>query len=570
MINENSIDDTVTKSVSPSRTAPIVYFLTLVAQVSVFCEGYEMGSTSGAILLVEHDPNMNLNSFWREAIITGAMPSAAICCLIAGWFCDRFGRKKCVMFSSLCFTLGAIITASAHDKEVLLVGRLLIGSGIGFACATSAVYIAECAPSHIRGCLVSMCQPFLTMGILLGTIIAALFSYDKKHGWRYIWGILGVFSSIQFVAFLILPESPRWFIQQSRIDEAKKSLMQIRKTENVNEELKEIEESFKEEKESIENSGKGNLFLRMLKTSSVRRALMLGCGLQLFAQFSGVNTIIYFSGTIIQMAGVGNVTNAIWDSVMVNCVSLVFSILGVWLVDTVGRRKLAIIGLGGLAFSSICLGTTFLMADKYSPWVNATGDLINSTCSTYSRCNECIKDEVCGFCYAANPNTTDSCLPVSPTSPQLSEVGACNSSLALATYSTKWAPNYCPISFSWVAVVGLALFLIFFATGMGPLPWTVNAEIYPLWARSTGNGLGSMTCWFCNLIIAASFLPFIELIQSYGVFYVMASVALIGSVFCFLFQPETKNKPLEEIETLFSTKESRDLDIKATYFSTED
>lgn len=534
---------------------PLIYFLTLVAQISVFSEGFEMGSTSGAILLVHNNKHIHLTSIWQELILAGAMPSAAISCLIAGWFCDRFGRKKCVMFSCSCFILGAVVTATAPSKEVLLIGRLLTGSGIGFACATTAVYIAECSPSHMRGRLVSMCQPFLTVGILFGTIIAALFSYDKVNGWRYIWGIQAIFSCIQFVALIFLPESPRWFIQKSRKEEAMKSLIRIRKTKHVEEEMQEIESNFKEVQESIENSGGGNLFVRMFKSYSVRRALMVGCGLHLFAQFSGVNTVIYYSGTIIQMSGIGNVTNAIWNSVIVNSVTLAFSIIGVWFVDSVGRRKLAIIGLLGLFFSSLCIGTTFLMAAIYSPMVNTTNDFLNNTCSTYSQCNDCVSDVHCGFCYKDTSDIMNSaCLPVNNTAQLLSKVGACNSSLNLSKYSMKWAHDYCPVSFSWVAITGLALFLMFYATGMGPLPWTVNAEIYPLWARSMGSGMGAMTGWFCNLIIAVSFLSFVELIQNYGVFYLMASMALIGSVFCCFFLFETKNKTLEEIEMLFLAK----------------
>ncbi|CAE1165993.1 SLC2A13 [Acanthosepion pharaonis] len=495
------------------------------------------------------------------------MPSAAIGSLIGAYLSDSFGRRKCLMFACFCYMLGSVVSGSAYNRETLLTGRLMTGCGIGIACAATAVYVAECSPSHLRGRLIGLSQPFLNIGILIAMIISAVFSYDKKNGWRYIWGIQGIFSCIQFTALIFLPESPRWLLQKSCKDEAKETLTRIRNTKDVEQEMQTIEVNFKEIQKSIEKSGGGNLFLRMLKTSSVRRALVVGCGLHLFAQFSGVNTVIYYSGIIIQMSGVGNVSSALWNSVIVNCVSLTFAIIGMWLVDSAGRRKLAIIGLLGLFFSSLCLGTTFLMAARYSPSVNTTNDFPNNTCSTYSQCDDCVRDANCGFCHEdIRAVINGACLPVSDTSHLISESGSCNSSLTLSKYSMKWAYNYCPVTFSWIAIVGFALFLIFNAPNvitrhsvnrrqrMGPLPWTLNAEIYPLWARSTGNALGAMTAWICNLIIAASFLSFIELIQSYGVFYVMASVALIGSVFCFFFLPETKNKSLEEIEILFSPK----------------
>ncbi|CAE1165992.1 SLC2A13 [Acanthosepion pharaonis] len=505
------------------------------------------------------------------------MPSAAIGSLIGAYLSDSFGRRKCLMFACFCYMLGSVVSGSAYNRETLLTGRLMTGCGIGIACAATAVYVAECSPSHLRGRLIGLSQPFLNIGILIAMIISAVFSYDKKNGWRYIWGIQGIFSCIQFTALIFLPESPRWLLQKSCKDEAKETLTRIRNTKDVEQEMQTIEVNFKEIQKSIEKSGGGNLFLRMLKTSSVRRALVVGCGLHLFAQFSGVNTVIYYSGIIIQMSGVGNVSSALWNSVIVNCVSLTFAIIGMWLVDSAGRRKLAIIGLLGLFFSSLCLGTTFLMAARYSPSVNTTNDFPNNTCSTYRKwgrkfesgcqCDDCVRDANCGFCHEdIRAVINGACLPVSDTSHLISESGSCNSSLTLSKYSMKWAYNYCPVTFSWIAIVGFALFLIFNAPNvitrhsvnrrqrMGPLPWTLNAEIYPLWARSTGNALGAMTAWICNLIIAASFLSFIELIQSYGVFYVMASVALIGSVFCFFFLPETKNKSLEEIEILFSPK----------------
>ncbi|XP_014782377.1 proton myo-inositol cotransporter-like [Octopus bimaculoides] len=86
---------------------------------------------------------------------------------------------------------------------------------------------------------------------------------------------------------------------------------------------------------------------------------------------------------------------------------------------------------------------------------------------------------------------------------------------------------------------------------MGPLPWTINAEIYPLWARSTGNGLAAATCWLCNLINSVSFLSLSEAINSYGVFYLLSSMAVTGALFCYCLLPETKGKSLEAIEILF-------------------
>lgn len=530
----------------------MVYILTMSANLNLIVHSYDMGSISGAILLIQKIDYLHITRLWKQLMVAGSLPGAAICTLIGARLADRFGRRISIIMAAVCFTLGSVISTSAFNRETLLIGRLLTGCGSGIASASMPVYVAECAPKHLRGRLCGVSQPIQAIGILLGTLTSALFSTNKKDGWRYIWGFAAVLALINIIAMLFCPESPRWFIQQSRKKEAMEALIRIRCRENVAEELKEIEDNIKKVGELIDKSDARNLLVRILKTRSFRRALMVGCGVQLFAQLSGVNTIIYYSGIIIQMSGVGNVTDVLWNSVIIYCASFVISILGVWVVDRVGRRKLAIIGLFGLFFSYMCLATTFLMMSKYSPRVNTTtGYLLNHACASYSQCDECIMDSVCSFCYENKPDVIQGdCLPVSNTSKYISALGACNSSLTLSNDFMKFE-RYCPVSFSWVAIVGLALFLVFYVIGMGPLPWTINAEIYPSWARSTGSGIAALTAWICNLLMAGTFLSMIELLGSFGVFYMIAAVAFIGSVFCIFFLPETKNKTLEEIEKLF-------------------
>ncbi|CAI9740196.1 proton myo-inositol cotransporter isoform X1 [Octopus vulgaris] len=526
--------------------------ITLLTQVGVLSIGYDLGINSGAVLLVENSEYMPLNSLWKQLIIAGALPSAIVITLFASQLSDIIGRKRTVMTAAVSYLVGAIISGAAVNRTMLLIGRLLIGCGHGFTGASTAVYIAECAPVRMRGKLIGLSQPFLTIGILSATIFAGVFSYDTINGWRYMWAFQGIWSVIQFTGLLFMPESPRWLIQKSQFGEGKIALAKLRHGSNVEEEFNEIKKNCEEDMKNSENLGSFQTFVKMMQTQPVRRALLVGCGIQLFAQFSGANTIIYYSGIIIKMAGVGDVSTAIWNSVIINCINLLFAIIGVWLVDLVGRRKLAISGLIGLAFSTCCLATTFLMAIKHTPAVTYNSGQYNSSCMTHSLCSDCVHDPNCGFCYSSNENNMNAtCLPSDPKLWQTSAVGACNSTTAMQTASLKWVIDYCPVSFSWVAVVGLAFFLVFYAPTMGPLPWTINAEIYPLWARSTGNGLAAATCWLCNLINSVSFLSLSEAINSYGVFYLLSFMAVSGALFCYFLLPETKGKSLEAIEILF-------------------
>ena len=120
--------------------------------------------------------------------------------------------------------------------------------------------------------------------------------------------------------------------------------------------------------------------------------------------------------------------------------------------------------------------------------------------------------------------------------------------------SLHWSEKSCPTSYAWLAVLSMILYLAVFAPGMGPMPWAVNAEIYPLWARSIGTASSTAVNWFFNLIVALTFLNLISLLSRPGAFLFYAGLAGIGWIFLLLLLPETKGKSLEDIEELFKGK----------------
>lgn len=117
-----------------------------------------------------------------------------------------------------------------------------------------------------------------------------------------------------------------------------------------------------------------------------------------------------------------------------------------------------------------------------------------------------------------------------------------------------WAYNFCPSSWSWLVLLGLVLYLAFFAPGMGPMPWTVNSEIYPLWARSTGNACSAGVSWTFNVLVSLTFLHMAQYLTYYGAFFLYASLAFLGFLFVYGCLPETKGRRLEEVESLFESQ----------------
>lgn len=425
------------------------------------------------------------------------------------------------------------------------------------ASMTVPVYIAEVSPPNLRGRLVTINTLFITGGQFFASVVDGAFSYLQKDGWRYMLGLAAIPAVIQFLGFLFLPESPRWLIQKGQTQKARRILSQMRGNQTIDEEYDSIRNSIEEEEKEV--SAAGPIICRMLSYPPTRRALVVGCGLQMFQQLSGINTIMYYSATILQMSGVEDDRLAIWLASVTAFTNFIFTLVGVWLVEKVGRRKLTFGSLAGTTVALIILALGFLLSAQVSPRVSLrpvapSGQ--NATCTGYSYCNECMLDPDCGFCYKMNSSTVidSSCVPVNKASTNEAAWGRCENETKFKTEDIHWAYSFCPTPYSWTALLGLVLYLIFFAPGMGPMPWTVNSEIYPLWARSTGNACSAGINWIFNVLVSLTFLHTAEYLTYYGAFFLYAGFAAVGLLFVYGCLPETKGKKLEEIESLFDNR----------------
>ncbi|XP_070763379.1 proton myo-inositol cotransporter-like [Enoplosus armatus] len=527
-----------------------IYVLVSVSALGGFLFGYDTGVVSGAMLLLKKE--MNLNTLWQELLVSSTVGAAALAALCGGSLNGRLGRRICILLASFIFSIGGIILSLAPDKVVLLVGRITVGLGIGIASMTVPVYLAEVSPPHQRGQLVTVNSLFITGGQFIASVVDGAFSYLSHDGWRYMLGLSVLPALLQFVGFFFLPESPRWLLQKGRSQEARQVLSRIRGGQSVDEEYDTIRTSIEEEEK--EAGGGGLVILRILRHGPTRRALIIGCGLQMFQQLSGINTVMYYSATILQMAGVRDDKQAIWLAAATSATNFVFTLVGVWLVERVGRRKLTLGSLLGTALSLTLLAVGFLLSAQSSPPVTLHPvDSQNSTCRLYRSCEFCMLDPDCGFCYRENGTRVydSSCVPVNQVSTDHSSWGRCSNQTEAAD-SPIWAYNYCPTSYSWIVLMGLILYLAFFAPGMGPMPWTVNSEIYPLWARSTGNACSAGVNWIFNVLVSLTFLHIAEFLTYYGAFFMYTGLVVLGLLFVQGCLPETQGLQLEEIESLFT------------------
>ncbi|XP_075868210.1 proton myo-inositol cotransporter [Nelusetta ayraudi] len=550
--NTGDLERAARKQFQQDGTPGFVYILAAFSALGGFLFGYDTGVISGAMLLLKRE--LELSALWQEALISSTVAAAALSALLGGFLNGLFGRRMCILLASFFFTVGGIVLSSAPSKEVLLAGRLVVGVGLGIASMTVPVYIAEASPPHLRGQLVTVNTLFITGGQLTSSLVDGAFSYLQRDGWRYMLGLSVLPAVLQFIGFLFLPESPRWLIQRGLTQKARRVLSQIRGNQNIDEEYDSIKNSIDEE----ESGGDGPVIWRMLTYPPTRRALLVGCGLQMFQQVSGINTVMYYSATILQMSGIRNDRLAIWLAGLTTLTNFLFTLLGVWLVERVGRRKLTLGSIIGTCLSLSLLAIGFLLSAQHSPSVTfhpTDPAFTNSTCAKNQLCEPCMLDPGCGFCYSENGSAllASSCVPVNKASTEHAAWGRCSNS-SLTRDHTYWAYNYCPTSFSWVVLLGLVLYLAAFAPGMGPMPWTINSEIYPLWARSTGNACAAGVNWTFNVLVSLTFLHLAQYLTYYGAFFLYSSMALLGFLFVYGCLPETKGRRLEEIEALFENQ----------------
>jgi len=277
------------------------------------------------------------------------LAGATIGALSGGRWADHFGRRKTLIGTSAIFVLGAIVCAAATSLAMLVIGRAIVGLGIGLACSTVPVYISEVSPPEARGWQVSLFQLAITVGILAAYLVD--YGFAARGSWRWMLGLAAVPGAILGLGMIPLPESPRWLARYRHPEAARAVLQRIRGTTNVGAELGEILGSLAQ---SEEHGRWGDLL-----HAAVRPALIIGIGLALFQQVTGINTVIYYAPTIIQAAGIPSASGAILATAGIGLVNVLMTLVAMWLLDRVGRRPLLLTGIAGMTVTLAVLGFVF-------------------------------------------------------------------------------------------------------------------------------------------------------------------------------------------------------------------
>lgn len=435
----------------------MVYLIASIAGIAGLLFGFDEGVIAGALHLLRAEFGI---SPLAEGIMTATVPLGAVGgALVGGWLARPVGRRKLLLGAALLFVGGALMSALASSLVIVCVARLLLGLAIGVAAMIAPLYISETAPARIRGMLVSIYQLAITLGILG----AYLVGYTFSDSWRAMFAAGIVPGAALLIGIAILSDTPRWLVLRGRREEARAVIAKTQSLpvghQQVSAELAAIEDAAKED------LAQGTW--RDLFGPVARPALIVGMGLFLLQQLSGINAVIYFAPTVFKLSGFDSTSTQMLATVGIGVVNVLVTVLAMGLIDRIGRRKLLFIGFSGAALS---LGLIAAAA--------ATG-----------------------------------------------------------------APDL-----QILALIGLVLYVASFAISIGPLPWVMMSEIFPLHLRGPGMSAASITNWVFNFIVVLTFPVLVADIGLAGVFSIYALVCVGGVVFTARLVPETSGISLEEIE----------------------
>jgi len=335
----------------PDRITGFVLVVAAVAAVAGILFGFDTGVISGAILFINQE--FSLTSVMTEVAVSAVLMGAIIGALFGGPLSDRVGRRSSILAASLIFLAGTFVVVLSPIFSIFIVGRILIGIAIGVASFVAPLYISEIAPEHIRGALVSLNQLLITIGILIAYGVNYYFAAAGNWRAMFLAGVIP--GTVLLVGMFLMPRSPRGLVFINRPGDAGNVLEKIRGTAGVSDELGEIEKS-------VRTEGVGTW--SDLVAPAVRLPLLLGVGLAVLQQATGINTVIYYAPTIFQFAGLEEATASIAATVGIGVVNVLVTLVAIWLVDRAGRRPLLLWSLAGMGIAMLFLGVGFALENS--------------------------------------------------------------------------------------------------------------------------------------------------------------------------------------------------------------
>ena len=344
-------------------------FLSVVAALGGFLFGYDAAVISGTISQVT--ARFSLDEIQVGWFVGCALIGSIIGVLMAGKLSDRWGRKVTMLVAAVFFSVSGIACAFVVSLEQLVVARILGGIGIGVVSIVSPLYISEVSIAQYRGRLVSLYQLAVTIGFLGAYLTNFQLLHFSQSGavlnagwmnlvfvsevWRGMLGFCSLPAILFFCIIFFIPESPRWLILKGRDERAVRIFRKIYLSEV------EVDTQLQDTKSVVQSETKSDW--KFLLQPGIFKAVLIGAAIAILGQFMGVNAVLYYGPTIFEEAGLSG-GDALFSQVLVGIVNVVTTIIAVFIIDKVGRKKLVYYGVSGMVLSLLLIGFYFHFSES--------------------------------------------------------------------------------------------------------------------------------------------------------------------------------------------------------------
>ena len=530
---------------SSSSSRGYVLACAVTAALAGFLFGFDTIVISGA--------EQKIQSLWRlDGLMHGLCMSAALWgtvlgAMFGGWPTERFGRRKTLLWIGVLYFVSAVGSGIAPDKYFFMIARFIGGLGVGIATVASPLYISEISPPKLRGRLAGMFQ----FNIVFGILIAFVSNYfigryvSEAIAWRWMLGVEAFPALLYTILCFGIPESPRWLIVHGGQREAGAEVFR-----RINPDLSpsQIDELVDTVAASVGDKATAAKFW----TARLKVPILLAILIAAFNQLSGINAILYFAPRLLGLAGVSDPLSA---SIGIGVTNLVFTFVGLWLIDKLGRRTLLYIGsLGYIASLAVC-AFSFLTYPAFRV-VSSAIDVENSA---RADARQWTIPRPCCRMLTRTPFGRDTARPSSRLSPQLPSDSYTGEAVVIPddaspddvkALAAKVKDEASTIlgSKKFVVLFSIMAFIAAHAIGQGAVIWVFISEIFPNRNRAAGQALGSFTHWLFAASITLVFPIAIGTFDAGVLFAFFCAMMCLQLVWVKFMVPETKGVPLEEIQ----------------------
>ncbi len=516
-----------------------LFFFALTSSLAGFLFGFDTVVISGAEKTIQS--LWGLGDFQHGLAMSMALWGTVLGSLLGGWPTQRFGRTQTLKWIGGLYLVSAIWSALAPEVISFMVARFLGGVGVGISTVAAPLYISEIAPSHSRGRLAGMFQFNIVFGILVAFLSNALFGMIGDNGWRWMLGVEAVPALIYTILCFTLPESPRWLISARGDRQAGLAVLRQLQPTTSEAELETLADDIAglsdEAAASTALTKASGFWSRRLATP-----IMLAFLVAFFNQLSGINAILYFAPRIFEWTGLSSQA-ALLQSVGIGVVNLIFTFLGLYLIDRLGRKTLLLIGsLGYIASLGICSLVFFANAAEFRVAAQAT-----QLASLAQRVTEGQADAV-----ALQPAIIElnQSLAAADYSGRRSEIGEEVEASLLIEAAKRIASDGSAAAGSGALLVLLCIFAFIaaHAVGQGAVIWVLISEVFPNVYRATGQALGSFTHWIFAASLTLAFPVMVQAMPPGAIFGFFCFMMVLQLIWVITMVPETKGVQLEELQ----------------------